>query len=301
MKWSSYSRDKGYGFFLVPGILLFLVFIIFPFAMNLAVSFTKWSGVGIPKFIGAENYIKAIGDATFWASFQNNLLLIFSMTIVPGIIGLILSVVLYDYVAKRIGEKTANFFRAGFYLPQIIPVVVAGVVWKWILQPNWGALNWLLTSIGLEGLARNWLGESSTALPSVMAVLVWFQIGYPLVIFIAALQRIDPEIYESAAIDGASWWRVFCNITIPQIRPEVSVVILTTVIHSLKIFGPIYAMTKGGPGTDTIVASYFSYKNFFEKSNVGYGATMSTILSLIIILLTVVYISIQTNQELKEN
>jgi raffinose/stachyose/melibiose transport system permease protein len=296
-----YSLNKGYAVFLLPGVLAFLLIVIIPFLVNIGVSFTRWQGVGAPTWIGLANYQKAMGDAAFWASFRNNLYLIVAMTIIPTLTGLFLAAFLFDYISTKFGQGVSNFFRAGFYLPQIIPVVVAAVVWRWILQPDWGVLNWLLTAVGLEALTRNWLGDAATALPSVMGVMVWFQIGYPLVIFMAGLQRIDPELYEAAALDGASWFQRFLHITIHLIRPEIYVVVLTTTIHALKIFGPIYAMTGGGPGTATIVASYFSYKSFFENSNVGYGATMATVLTILVILITVVYIRIQRQQEQRES
>jgi raffinose/stachyose/melibiose transport system permease protein len=296
-----YSLNKGYAVFLLPGVLAFLLIVIIPFLVNIGVSFTRWQGVGAPTWIGLANYQKAMGDAAFWASFRNNLYLIVAMTIIPTLTGLFLAAFLFDYISAKFGQGVSNFFRAGFYLPQIIPVVVAAVVWRWILQPDWGVLNWLLTAVGLEALTRNWLGDAATALPSVMGVMVWFQIGYPLVIFMAGLQRIDPELYEAAALDGASWFQRFLHITIHLIRPEIYVVVLTTTIHALKIFGPIYAMTGGGPGTATIVASYFSYKSFFENSNVGYGATMATVLTILVILITVVYIRIQRQQEQRES
>jgi ABC-type sugar transport system permease subunit len=116
----------------------------------------------------------------------------------------------------------------------------------------------------------------------------------------AGLQRIDPELYEAASIDGASWGRRLTAITLPLIRPELYVVVLTTMIYSLKTFGPIFAMTKGGPGNATMVASYFSYKNFFEGSNVGYGSTMATVLTAVIIVITIVYVRVQTQQEQRE-
>lgn len=131
--------------------------------------------------------------------------------------------------------------------------------------------------------------------------MVWFQLGYPLVIFMAGLQRIDPELYEASSLDGASWFQRFRHITIPLLRPEIYVVVLTTTIAALKVFAPIYAMTRGGPGTATMVASYFSYKYFFESANVGYGATMATVLTLLVIVITIVYIRIQRQQEQREN
>ncbi len=292
--------DWGYAVFLVPGLLIFLFLVVIPVIANFGVSFTRWTGVGTPTWIGVSNYAKALGDSIFWKSFLNNLYLIIVMTIVPTLIGLFLAAVLFDYIYKRFGNFVTTLFRSGLYLPQIIPIVVSAIVWNWILQPNWGAVNTLLNGVGLSGLAQNWLGDPATALPSVMVMLIWFQIGYPLVIFMAGMQRIDSEIYEASSLDGATWLQRFWRITVPLVRPELYVVVLTTIIATLKTFGPIYAMTRGGPGNSTIVASYFSYKNFFENANVGYGATMSTVLTLIVLAITVVYIRVQTRQETRE-
>ena len=294
------AGQRGYALFLLPGLVAFTLVIIVPFLMNVGVSFTRWQGVGRPAWVGAANYARLLGDSVFWASFKNNLAMIVAMTIVPTLIGLLLAAVLFDYVGRKFGQRSASFFRAGFYLPQILPVAIAGVVWGWILQPNDGALNWLLKAAGLGWLARNWLGDAGTALLTVMGIMVWFQIGYPLVIFMAGLQRIDPELYEAAALDGATWMQRFAHITVPMIRPEVFVVVLTTTIAALKIFGQIYVLTRGGPGSATIVPSYFAYQNFFEKANVGYGAAIATVMTLIILLLTVVFIKLQSRQELAE-
>ena len=295
-----YSPYRGFGVFLIPGAIVFLLLIVFPFLTNVAVSFTKWTGVRTPIWIGLANYQKAFGDTIFWASFKNNLYLIITLTTIPTLIGLLLAVIIYDYISKKFGTTVASFFRAGFYLPQVIPAVVSALVWRWILQPDWGALNYTLKAIGLDNLAHNWLGDPKTALPAVMVTMIWFQIGYPMVIFMSALQRIDPELYEAASIDGATWLQKFILITIPLIRPEIFVVVLTTTIFALKTFGQIFAMTHGGPGSATMVASYFSYKNFFENSNVGYGATMSTVLTFIIILVTIIWVRVQTQQEQRE-
>jgi raffinose/stachyose/melibiose transport system permease protein len=292
-----YSRNKGYFYFLLPGLILFTIIVIVPFLANIYLSFTKWQGVGTPTWIGLANYQKAFGDASFWASFKNNLTLIIAMTIIPTIVGLILSAFLFEYVAKNLGKKVVSFFRGAYYIPQIIPVVAAGVTWRWILQPDWGVANFILKNIGLASLTHDWLGSADTALPSIMLMMVWFQIGYPLVIFMAAYQRIDPEIWEAAAIDGATWSQRFWQITVFQIRPEIYVVVLTTIIHALKVFGQIYVMTRGGPGKATIVASYFSYQNFFENANVGYGATIATILSIVVMGIMFLYIRVQQQQE----
>ncbi len=292
------APNRGYWAFLLPGAIALFLIIVLPFLVNVGVSFTNWNGVSSPVWIGLGNYEKALNDATFWASFKNNLYIIVAMVIIPTIVGLLLAAFLYDYVSSKLGKGLASFFRAGYYLPQILPVAIAGVVWRWIMQPNWGVLNWMLNAVGLE--SQNWLGDADLAIYSVMAIMVWFQIGYPLVIFMAALQRVDPDLYEAASVDGATWFDKFFYITIHQIRPEIFVVVLTTLIHSLKVFAQIFVLTRGGPGRATIVPSYFAYQNFFEKSSVGYGATIATIMTAIIIILTVIFINVQSGQELKE-
>ena len=283
--------------FLIPGVLLFLLIIVFPLLANIGLSFTKWSGVGTPVWVGFTNYMKAIRDSYFLASFKNALLLVITVTTIPTLIGLLLAGFIFEYILAKFGRGIAIFFRVGFYLPQIVPIVVVGIVWRWMLQPNWGVLNWSLKAVGLDTLTRSWLGDTSTALPSIMMMMIWFQIGYPLVIFIAALQRIDPTVYDAADLDGASWLQRYFYITIPLIRPEIFVVVLTTIIYTLKTFAQVYVTTKGGPGRATIVPSYFSYQNFFIRSRVGYGATITTVLTIIIGLVAIGFIRMQIKQE----
>ena len=290
------KKDAGYWPYLLPGLILFAIVIAAPFLANIAISFTKWNGVRPPKWIGLENYRGVFTDKVFWAAFRNNMAMILAVTVVPTISGLILAVFLFDYVRSTFGSKFANFLRAAYYLPQILPVAIAGVVWGWILNPNYGALNWMLNAVGLSSLARNWLGNPATALPSVMGIMIWFQVGYPLVIFMSALQRVDPQILEAAAIDGAGW-RHRMQIIIAVIMPEISVVVLTTTIYALKIFAQIYVLTRGGPGNATIVPSYFAYQNFFEKAKVGYGSAIATVMTLIILTLAVVFVRLQLRMQ----
>lgn len=219
------------------------------------------------------------------------------MTIVPTVVGLILAATLFDYIGRVFGRGMASFLRAGYYLPQILPIAIAGVVWGWILHPQYGVLNSVLGAIGLGGLAQNWLGSQSTALLSVMAIMIWFQLGYPLVIFMAGLQRIDPDLYEAAELDGASWFQRFRYITVQLIRPELYVVVLTTTMAALKVFAQVFVLTRGGPGTATIVPSYFAYQNFFEKAAVGYGSAISTLLAAIIIALAIAFLRAQSRSD----
>src|SRR5512142_40384 len=289
-------RHQGYGPFLLPGLLLVALVVGVPFLTNVAVSFTRWTGVGWPRFAGLANYRRALADATFWASFQHNLVLILAVTVIPTVVGLGVAVLLYDTVARRFGTGPVAVLKAGLYVPQVLPVVVAGIVWGWILDPGGGAANALLRAAGLPGLARSWLGDPATALPSVMGIMVWFQLGYPLVIFMSAVQRIDPQLLEAAELDGARWRHRF-RLIAHLVSPEVLVVVLTTTIYALKLFGPIYVLTRGGPGGATIVPSYFAYQAFFEKAQVGYGSAISTLMTLIILVLTALFVRAQQRQE----
>ncbi|WP_307867807.1 carbohydrate ABC transporter permease [Umezawaea beigongshangensis] len=283
--------------FLVPGALLLLVVILLPLVMNVGISFTTWTGVGTPEWTGFDNYERLFSDGAFWASFRHNVGLIVAMAILPTLAGLVVAAALFDVVGTRFGPRAAAVLRACVYLPQIVPVAVAGIIWSWMLAPRDGALNRLLEATGLASLAQDWLGDPDLALYSVMGVLVWFQLGYPVVIFVAGLQRVDPALYEAAELDGASWWRRFWHITVPQIRPEIFVVVLTCTIAALKVFGPIYVLTRGGPGGATSVPSYLSYQSFFEKTQVGYGAAIATVLTVLILLLTAGFLRLQNRAE----
>ena len=279
------SASAGYWPYLIPGALSFAVIILIPFLLNVWYSLHKWKGGMAPKrWVGLDNYTNLLADDAFWQSFRNSVSMILAMVVIPTLIGLLLASVLFDYIGKHFDGKVAAFLRATYYLPQILPISVAGIVWNWVLNAQTGAINTLLRDLGVAS-PPNWLGSTSLALPSVMFVLIWIQIGYPTVIFMSALQRVDPELYEAAELDGAGWVRRFRAITIPQIKPETFVIVLTCTIAALKVFAPIYVLTRGGPESSTLVPSYYSYLNFFDTSKVGYGAAIATVLTLIIVVI----------------
>ena len=294
------GRSAGWWLYLIPGLILLTVVILIPLVWNVYLSFTEYRGIRPPEFIGLQNWVELFADDEFWASFRNSIAMIVAMVIVPTLLGLLIASVLFDLIGKKFGGRTASFLRATYYLPQILPVAIAGIVIGWILRPENGALNEILDSVGLGGFAHNWLGSPDTALASIMVVLVWVQLGYPVVIFMAALQRVDPELYEAAELDGANWFQRFRAITFGMIRPEVFVVTLTCTIAALKVFGPIYVLTRGGPGTSTLVPSYYAYSEFFQSQQVGYGATIATALTVIIGIVAILFIRAQNAAERKE-
>jgi raffinose/stachyose/melibiose transport system permease protein len=280
--------------------VLFAIIILIPLVWNIYLSFTSWRGILPPIFTGLDNWTTLLQDTKFWTSFLNSIWMIVAMVIVPTLLGLLLAAMLFDLVGKKFGGRLASFLRATYYLPQILPVAVAAIVIGWILRPENGALNIILKAVGLGSLQHNWLGSPDTALLSIMFVMVWVQLGYPVVIFMAALQRVDPELYEAAELDGAGWFQRFRAITVNIIRPEIFVVALTCTIAALKVFGPIYILTRGGPGTSTIVPSYYSYSEFFQNQQVGYGATIATALTLVIVVLVIIFIKAQNAVERSE-
>ncbi|WP_251857287.1 carbohydrate ABC transporter permease [Herbiconiux sp. L3-i23] len=291
------TRAAGWWLYLIPGLALVTFIVVIPLVWNFYLSFTEYRGIRPPEFIGLENWVQLAGDEDFWASFRNTIAMVVAMVIVPTVLGLVIAAILFDIIGKKFGGKIASFLRATYYLPQILPVAIAGIVIGWILRPQNGALNEILESIGLGGLASNWLGSPDTALLSIMAVLIWVQLGYPVVIFMAALQRVDPELYEAAELDGAGWWRRFRAITVGMIRPEIFVVTLTCTIAALKVFGPIYVLTRGGPGNSTLVPSYYAYSEFFQSQQVGYGATIATALTILIGIVAIFFLRAQSAAE----
>jgi len=294
------SRPRAFWPYLLPGLILLIVIILIPLAWNVFLTFTRYRGIRPPQWIGLSNWQELLGDEVFWTSFGNSVAMIVAMVVVPTLLGLLLAAMLFDLIGKKFGGRVASFLRATYYLPQILPAVIAAIVIGWILRPKNGALNQVLEAIGLGALQHNWLGSGDTALVSIMVIMVWVQLGYPVVIFMAALQRVDPELYEAAELDGAGWFQRFRAITVGIIRPEIFVVTLTCTIAALKVFGPVYALTRGGPGTSTIVPAYYAYSEFFQSQQVGYGATIATALTVVIAIVSVVFILVQNRMEKEE-
>ena len=293
------SQRRGYYLYLIPGALGFLAIVLVPQIANFVISFTTWKGVGLPRWVGLMNYQRLVVDEQFWGSMQHTLLLIISMTIIPVLIGLVLAALLFDYVREEFSERMSSLFRAGFYLPQILPVTTAGVLWGWILNPL-GVVNTIFKSIGLAPLAQNWIGDATWALSSVSLMIVWIQVGYCLVVFMAGLSRIDPALYEAAELDGAGWWQRLVSITVPMLAPEIFVVVLTTLIAALKVFAPVFVLTAGGPDNATLVPSYLTYYHFFTTQRVGYAAAIAVVQTILTIVLAVIFLRFQSRQQAAE-
>jgi raffinose/stachyose/melibiose transport system permease protein len=279
--------------YLLPMIIGTAVIVLLPFAVNVFISLFRWKGGIAPmRWNGLQNYVDLLHDSQFWLAFTNTIFMIVGIVIVPTLLGLLLAAMLFDYIGREFGGRTAAFLRATYYLPQILPIAVAGFIWSWVLATQNGLLNSVIEALGVKS-PPDWLGDPNIAIYAVMLMLIWLQLGYPVVIFMAALQRVDPELYEAASLDGAGWWRRFRAITVPQIRPEVFVVVITATVGALKVFAPILILTGGGPEGSTVVPSYYSYRNFFELSKVGYGSAIATAMSIVIFLVAGVMLWLQ--------
>ncbi len=270
---SLYERPMGGLLYLIPGIAVYFLFFIFPVIRSLLSSFYQYETMFRRSFSGLENYILVLKDSKFWISLSHNGILILFMMLLPGIAGLLLAT-LFELGKPKFGKV----FEVSCFAPQILSLVVVGVIWKWIYNPVFGILNHFLTILGLESLTRPWLGDASTALAAVGFTGTWVNYGFAMVIFMAGYKKIPRSLFESASLDGAGFWRQFYSISLPSLAGESAVVFTYLYIQSLKTFDLSYIMTKGGPGDSTSVLSLYIFKNAFQYNRMGYSAALAILL-----------------------
>jgi raffinose/stachyose/melibiose transport system permease protein len=235
-----------------------------------------------------------VGFANYWNIFfedeisrlalRNNILWMVGSLSIPTVIGLLLAVALNQALPGR------NIFRTIFYGPGILPLVASGLIWAWMYNPQFGIINAFLKLIGLGELARGWLSTFETALPATFITAIWGGIGFPMVLYLAALQGIPAEQYEAARIDGANGLQLFRYITLPWLREAHVIVFSLTIINSFKTFDLIYAMTYGGPGRSTQVLATWMYFNAFQYYHAGYGAALAWVIAAITLVVAIPYI-----------
>lgn len=277
--------------FLLPAMGTFLVFICYPAVQSFFLSLTQWEGIGPKKFVGLANYITIFTQTEqYWATLKNNLLWALCSATIPIWIGLLQANLL---VRGRI--RFAQVFQMIFFLPQIISSVVAAIIWKWIYDPNLGPLNLILRAVGLEG--RGWLGDPHTVLIALFGVYVWQSYGFCTVVFCAALQGIDEQLYDAATIDGCNRWQEFRHITLPSARQSMTTVLLLMIIWSFQVFDLVYTITAGGPGYSSYVISYYVYYEGFMANHVGFATALSITLTVIILVFSTVFMRIREGKE----
>lgn len=271
--------------FLLPASLILLVFFFYPLLDVFRLSFTKYNIVTDPKYIGFDNFIKLFNDPLFWKTFKNSL--IYLVGVVPPLV--FIPIVLAILVNNTI--RGISFFRAVFYLPVIISIVVIGIAWKWLYSEN-GPLNYLFTSLHLIPDKISWLSEPNIVIFSVMAVTVWRGLGYYMVIYLAGLQAIPKELYEAAEIDGASSLQKHFYITLPLLSSSIVFVSVVSSINALKVFVEIFVMTSGGPAYNSATLVQYMYEKAFQELNLGYASALGVVLFLFTFLFSLANIKV---------
>lgn len=267
-------------FLAMGGLLAYnLTFFIYPLILGVYGSFNDWNPlVGKMNFIGLNNYKQALLSASFKKAIVNTFYFSASVVILRTSLGLIFAVLINQVTRFK------TFMRSAYFLPVVMPLVAVAIVWKWIYHPRIGLLNSLLAIFGISGV--NWLSNSATAMPAIIFMTVWKDLGYAIVIFIAALLNVPKTVYEAAEIDGANGLNKFFSITVPLVKPTTVFIMITTLIGSFQSFIQIMIMTSGGPAGSTKVLSYLIFEEAFDNMRFGYASSLSTILFIMIIIIT---------------
>lgn len=266
---------------LLPSFLVFSVFTIYPTLHSFYLSFFNVSLISANRtFVGLGNYRTLLTNPTFQKAVRNTIY--YTLGVVP--VGIFLSLIVAVLLNQKI--RLQSFYRAAFFAPVITSMVAVAIVWTWMLDPNYGLVNNLLAKIGITGPA--WLTDLKWAMPSVILVSIWKNLGYNMVIFLAGLQDVPMECYESADIDGADGIRKFFFITIPMMRASIGFAVIMSMIKSLQVFSQVYVMTGGGPANSTMVVVYYLYQQAFEFYRTGYASAVAWLLFAVILLLTLV-------------
>ena len=268
------NKTVAISLFLLPALLGTLIFIIIPVLCSFGLSFVKWDLLNPITFVGLENYKNLFNDKVFYQTLVNTIVFAISTSTFGVIIPLILASVLNSKI------RGSEFFKTAYFLPFITPMIVIGIVWGWIFDPNIGLLNKLLH------LHINWLYDVKFAMPALIAVSVWKLIGYNMIIFLSSLSSISQSLFEAAKIDGANSLQTFRHVTVPMLSPTIFFVVIITTISSFQVFDLIYLMTQGGPFNSTNVLVYSIYQNAFEYFNVGEASAIAYVLFAIILVLT---------------
>lgn len=267
--------------FILPAISGTFIFIIIPVICSFGLSFAKWDLLNPIEFAGLSNYKEIFTEPLFGKIFLNTIVFAVATSFFGVIIPLVLAVILNSKI------RGSEFFKTAYFLPFITPMIVIGIVWQWIFDPNIGLLNKFLH------VHINWLYDTHWALPALIAVSVWKLIGYNMIIFLSSLSGISNSMFEAAKIDGANPLKTFWYVTIPLMSPTIFFVVIITAISSFQVFDLIYLMTQGGPLDSTNVLVYAIYKNAFEYFNVGKASAIAYVLFVIILVLTLIQWSLR--------
>jgi raffinose/stachyose/melibiose transport system permease protein len=271
--------------FMAVGLILYGIFVVYPVIDALILGFYRWSGIGPKLFVGWSNYTQLFTtDPVFPTAFRNTLIWTGLALVVPNVLALGLAVILNGKIRGRIA------LRAAFYAPAVLATVVVAMTWNQVYDPTVGLFNNVLTDIGLRSLVEPWLGDPNFALFAVFVASAWQSTGISMVLFLAGLQSVSPELIQAAQVDGASRWSVFRHVELPGLRPTTAIVLVLSVINSLKAFDLIYVMTNGGPGDSSQVLATYAWTQALVDRNIGLGSAMATLLLILALAAMIPYV-----------
>lgn len=278
--WSRSNERIGY-LFILPSLIHLVLFLVIPLVFSFFLSFRDWDRPAFTNapYIGLENYEFLLGDRRFINSLGNSAY--YTLLSVP--LGMAVSLAIAVVMNQKL--RGIYFFRMLFFMPVVSSWVAVAVVWRTLLDPNAGIVNYVLQSLGLPSF--NWLNDPSTAMIAIVIIAIWKSAGFNMVIWLAGLQAIPQELYEAASIDGANRWQSFRFLTLPLLAPTSLFLAITGVIGSFQVFSPVYVLTRGGPLDSTNVAVFHIYRRAFEEFDFGYAAAQSWVLFAIIFAATV--------------
>ncbi len=281
------AETRAAWLFLAPSLLLFTVFVALPVLAALGISFTNWDLFTTPHFAGVQNYLNLIlHDPLFHKVLVNTVLYVLGTVPLQMLLALGVALLLNR------GVWGETVLRVIYFLPVVSSTVAVALVWSWIFNSNFGVLNALLSALGVQN-PPVWLGNSGTALISLIIVAIWQGLGYSMVLFLAGLQNIPQDVYEAGALDGATGWRRTLHLTLPLLSPTTFFVTIVSLIGSFQVFDLAFVMTKGGPANATNTIVYYVYQNAFEFYRMGYASAAAMILFAIILLITLVQYRLQ--------
>ena len=269
-----------------PALLVYLVFAIYPMIDVVLLSFQKWNGLDPQKqFVGVANYVDIFTkDPVFWGAFRNTVIWTVLSVIFPPAIGLLLALGLNQQIFGR------NTLRAIYYLPVIIAPIAVATMWRWMYDPFFGLFGQLLTAIGRPNWIQDWLGNKDLALYSAFVAHVWQSVGFSMVLFLAGLQGVSKTLVEAARIDGAGRWNVFRFVTLPALKTTMTIVLVLSIISSLKAFDIVYGLTGGGPAQSTQMLALWAFTQSMQIFDFGRGSAIAVVLLCITLCVVIPYL-----------
>jgi raffinose/stachyose/melibiose transport system permease protein len=268
--------------FVLPALLMYTVFVIVPFISTIQYSFFKWNGVSPATWVGLKNYANIFQVPNLIGTVINAFWLVVWFSVIPVGLGLVVASVIHRVATGRLGTIS----RTVLFLPQVIPLVAAGIIWGWLLALP-GLINQSLKAFGLGALTRAWLGDFDTALPAVGMVGIWVLLGFCIVLLLTGMTKVDPSLYESARLDGAGWFTEFTAVTVPLLRYEIGVCLTVTVVAALAAFDIIWVTTAGGPGSSTSVPGVQIYILGFTQRAIGPASALAVMLMALVVLVII--------------